>query len=192
MNQQQLMMNHQYMNNMMLNQMQQQMHQRHLHQHNQQQPIASANGGSPLDANGDENIKKSTETTLIGITRHSNEYSWLKTKDLWRSGRVTMTSPNCVTITGSVCVVADIEINAQSSPFVWEIYVEKISNRCWIGIIPGPISSIDSSKIGECPPVHPQSIGIENTYGIVYCGATKCGAIGRAPRNRDHIRFKWI
>ena len=116
---------------------------------------------------------------------HDNKYEWLETKDLWRGGRCSING-NTAIVNGSVCVVANIEISKRSEAFYWDIYVEKISNRCWIGILPGPISSINW-KIGECPPR--DGIGIENTYGFIYNGTSKSQSIGRAPKNRDHLRF---
>merc|ERR1712176_415085 len=70
---------------------------------------------------------------------HVNKFEWIQTPNLWKGGRVTMHDTNIVTVTGSVCVVADIEINEKNGRFEWEIFAEKIPNRCWIGIVPGPI-----------------------------------------------------
>lgn len=97
-----------------------------------------------------------------------------------------------MSVQGSVCVVANVEISASRNDGVaeWAIYIEKIPNRCWIGIIPGPLLEIGGRwKIGECPPM--EGIGVENTYGKVYKGPSKLDAsLFRAPKNRDIIRFK--
>merc|ERR1719242_1871528 len=116
---------------------------------------------------------------------------WVQTPELWRGGRVDI-QDDTVTVQGSVCVVANVEISASRKDSVveWTVDIEKIPNRCWIGIVPGPLLEIGSRwKIGECPPM--QGIGVENTYGKVYKGPSKLDAsLFRAPKNRDIIRFK--
>ena len=123
------------------------------------------------------------------MPQQHNKFEWLETKDLWRGARVQIDQlhRNTVTVTGSACIVANIEITPKNNIFYWQIYIEKMSNRCWIGILPGPISSIDW-KIGECPPI--RGIGIENTYGMIYKGTSKLKSFGRAPKHKEYVKFK--
>jgi len=121
----------------------------------------------------------------------SPSFRWLQTTELWRGGTVRIEDGgDTVTVEGSVGVVASVPMASGSAVAEWGIFVEKIPNRCWIGIVEGPAAGIGARwNVGECPPS--DGIGLENTYGTLYRGRSRTGcSIGRAPRNRDLIRFK--
>jgi len=123
--------------------------------------------------------------------RGAGTFEWVQTPELWRGGRVDVHG-NTVTVQGSVCVVSNVKITAteQQQVVEWAVYIEKIPNRCWIGIVPGTLLEIGGRwKMGECPPT--QGIGVQNTYGMIYNGMSKVGvSLLRAPKNRDLLRFK--
>ena len=127
-----------------------------------------------------------------GSLSKGGDFEWVQTPELWRGGRVDVAGGS-VSVQGSVCVVANVEISAVSARGAvaeWAVFIEKIPNRCWIGIVPGPLLEIGGRwKIGECPPT--EGVGVESTYGMIYRGASKMGEkLFRAPKNRDVIRFK--
>jgi len=142
--------------------------------------------GSPQGVGSEDDEKTADDLRL-----HKSSFEWVQTPELWRGGRVDVHG-NTVTVQGSVCVVSNVKIAASEHGQVveWAVYIEKIPNRCWIGIVPGTLLEIGGRwKIGECPPT--QGIGVENTYGMIYKGQSKVGvSLLRAPKNRDLLRFK--
>ena len=134
------------------------------------------------------------------------EISWYSndglSSTLWKKGRVKLVNKSRAVISGNACIVGNIVINSENSPYFWEIYVRRPSNSFWVGFLPcistdndNDISNVNWQDFewvydnGSQKPS--KGFGIENEYGYWYVGKQYTGSgVGRGVRRNDHIRFR--